>query len=149
MFSISRNRLKLGKHQGQNLVELAITFPLLLVTILGVVEVGRAWNTYEGTRLAAMDGAYTAAIYKNRTLGQTQITTRLSSANIPLDRTNAACGGAGVQVVETNGEFTVAVCTQFVPIFGDLGINFMGDELTVFPAAIPISYQNVQTPTIY
>jgi hypothetical protein len=30
-----------------------------------------------------------------------------------------------------------------------MGINFMGDEITVFPAAIPISYQNVQTPTIY
>jgi Flp pilus assembly protein TadG len=149
MAKTTRHPFKLGKHQGQNLVELAISFPLLLVTILGVVEVGRAWNTYEGTRLAAMDGAYTAAIYKNKTLGETQITTRLTSANIPLDRNNAACGGAGAQVIETNGEFTVNVCTRFVPIFGDMGINFMGDEITVFPAAIPISYQNVQTPTIY
>jgi len=54
---------------GQSLVEFAITVPLLLFLLLGIVDFGRAWNVYqvltdagrEGTRLAVVDNGSTDA----------------------------------------------------------------------------------------
>jgi Flp pilus assembly protein TadG len=145
----------LASSRGQNLIELALTFPLLLVVILSIVEVGRAWNAYEGTRLAAMDGVHTASIYNNVGLGEAQIAARLQSAGISADTTNPTCaptgGGAsrGFVVSNNNGTFDVRVCSRFIPIFADLRIGFINREFTIMPAQIPIVYQNIQSTNIY
>jgi Flp pilus assembly protein TadG len=133
------------RKSGQNLVELALTFPLLLVLILAVVEVGRAWNTYESARMAAMDGSYTAAIYQNTGLGEVQIKNRLDAANIPYN-------AGDIRVTQTNpnsGVYSASIIVQFRPIFSDLSINFMDQQFSLLPANIDISYQNVETNLIY
>ena len=55
--------------RGQALVEFAITVPILLFLLLGIVDFARAWNVYqvltdagrEGARLAVVDNGSTAA----------------------------------------------------------------------------------------
>lgn len=58
-----------GGRRGQALVEFAITVPLLLILLIGIVDFARAWNVYqvltdagrEGTRLAVVDNGSTTA----------------------------------------------------------------------------------------
>lgn len=60
------------KEDGQALVEFAITLPLLLLLLLGIVDFARAWNVYqvltdagrEGTRNAVVDNGSTQADVK-------------------------------------------------------------------------------------
>lgn len=55
--------------RGQALVEFAITVPILLTLLLGIVDFARAWNVYqvltdagrEATRLAVVDNGSTEA----------------------------------------------------------------------------------------
>jgi Flp pilus assembly protein TadG len=55
--------------RGQALVEFAITLPILLFLLLGIVDFARAWNVYEvltdagreATRLAVVDNGSTEA----------------------------------------------------------------------------------------
>lgn len=145
-----RSKQVKGLGRGQNLVELALTFPILLIVILSIVEVGRAWNTFEGARMAAMDGSYTAAIYQNVGLGKVQIQNRLDSANISVDSGSAdpRCS-TPVDVTESNGTYNAKVCVVFKPIFSDLNINIMGNDTTLFPNEIPIVYENVNSSVIY
>ena len=71
------------KHeQGQDLVELALLLPLLLIIMVIVLDMGRAFNTYmvltnaarEGARLATRDphnvtAIHGAALYETRNAG--------------------------------------------------------------------------------
>jgi Flp pilus assembly protein TadG len=50
------------QEQGQDLIELALVLPLLFVILMGVVDVGRAFNTYMVLTNAAREGARQATI---------------------------------------------------------------------------------------
>lgn len=51
-------RLRRWKNdQGQALVEFMIVFPLLVLLIFGIIEMGAAWRTYQVTTNAAREGA--------------------------------------------------------------------------------------------
>ena len=54
-------RLRRGE-RGQDLIELALVLPLVLVIVMGIVDLGRAFNTYMVVVNAAREGARTAAI---------------------------------------------------------------------------------------
>jgi Flp pilus assembly protein TadG len=64
-----RHRRFGSREEGQALVEFAITLPLLLFLLLGIVDFARAWNVYEvltdagreATRAAVVDQGYTEA----------------------------------------------------------------------------------------
>jgi Flp pilus assembly protein TadG len=57
----------LGREDGQALVEFALTMPILLFLLLGIVDFARAWNVYEvltdagreATRFAVVDNGST------------------------------------------------------------------------------------------
>lgn len=57
---------RLGRYRrdtrGQALAEFALTIPLLLLMLLGIVEFGRAWNTYQVITDAAREAARTAVV---------------------------------------------------------------------------------------
>ena len=65
----TRHRRFGSREEGQALVEFAITLPLLLFLLLGIVDFARAWNVYEvltdagreATRAAVVDQGYTEA----------------------------------------------------------------------------------------
>lgn len=52
----------LKREQGQDLIELALVLPLLLVILTGVVDLGRAFNTYMVLTNAAREGARQATM---------------------------------------------------------------------------------------
>jgi Flp pilus assembly protein TadG len=51
------------EERGQSLVEVALTLPLLLLIVMGILDLGRAYLTYITLSDAAAEGAAYAAIY--------------------------------------------------------------------------------------
>src|SRR5262245_19420318 len=58
--------------RGQSLVEIALTVPLLLITLLGLVDVGRAYVYTTAVTYAAREAALYAAKTKDATFTQVQ-----------------------------------------------------------------------------
>jgi len=51
----------LNKKKGQNLVELVIVLPLIVLLILGIIQFGMYWRTFQTVESIALDGATVAA----------------------------------------------------------------------------------------
>jgi Flp pilus assembly protein TadG len=49
--------------RGQALVETALVMPLLLLTLVGIMEIGRAWSMHQVVTDSARQGARKAAIW--------------------------------------------------------------------------------------
>jgi len=92
------------KERGQSLIEFALTAPLLIVLLLGLVEMGHAFNSYmtivaasrDAARLGAQRGA-TAGDTAMRNLVKTEIE-RLENA--PIDPN---CNGDNPGICITSG----------------------------------------------
>jgi Flp pilus assembly protein TadG len=55
---------RLVEHEsGQSLVEFAIMVPVLIILLMGVVDLGRAYFTFLALRDAAAEGAYFGSVY--------------------------------------------------------------------------------------
>lgn len=65
--SARRPRARARGRRGQGLVEFAITAPVLLLMILGLIDFARAWNTFQVITDAAREGARECAINNGRT----------------------------------------------------------------------------------
>ena len=96
--------------QGQSLVELALSFTLLLLMLAGAVDLGRAFFTWVALRDSAQEGAaYGSIDPTNVTEIENRIYNVLESSNaVPDPRTNvsvtrniygAACLGNVIEVV--------------------------------------------------
>jgi hypothetical protein len=57
MRSISLFKAYRDERRGQVLVEFALTLPILLLFLIGIIELGLAVMTYNGVRFAAQEGA--------------------------------------------------------------------------------------------
>jgi Flp pilus assembly protein TadG len=55
--------------RGQSLTELAVSLPMLLILLAGVVDIGRAYYTYLSLRDAAAEGAAYGSIHPSDTSG--------------------------------------------------------------------------------
>ena len=82
-----------SNQRGQAVIELALTLPLLLVVVFGIIDFGFMFQRYESVTNAAREGArigiladYTAAEAQNRALSYLAA----SGLNGPI----RACGGA-------------------------------------------------------
>lgn len=60
--SLTTRRRAGRRDDGQSLVEMAIVLPILLALLVGIFEMGRAWNVYQVITNAAREGARTAVI---------------------------------------------------------------------------------------
>jgi Flp pilus assembly protein TadG len=74
------HRLKQSEH-GQGLTELAIALPVLLLLLLGMLDVGRAFWALVALRDAVAEGASYAASYPTRT---TEIKERAAESSTAL-----------------------------------------------------------------
>ncbi len=146
VFDYKEKRRKRAK--GQNLVELLLTLPFLFLIIFGVIEMGRVWQTYQGAKMAAIDGAYTASVFQDEILGENQIQSRLDQAKIPYTAYDI------VAITNTSGNnvtvgYKATVTAQFVPIFGGLQLPGGGAPVTIIPATFDIQYDEIYYPSIY
>ena len=134
--------------RGQNLVELALTLPFLLLLIFTIVEVGRAWQTYQGAKMAAIDGAYTASVYHDEALGEDQMQARLNQARIPYNAYDI------VPVENTAGSTVVVgykanVNVTYKPLFGGMSLPTLVGAVTIIPSEFPIEYHEIYYNSIY
>src|SRR5512141_9664 len=58
-----RLRKRLGVRRGQATIEMAMSFPVMFVIIMAVVELGFAFNAYTSVVAAAGHGARAGAVY--------------------------------------------------------------------------------------
>jgi Flp pilus assembly protein TadG len=58
--------------RGQTAVEFALVIPIMLLFVLGIFEVGRAYFNNESLQTSARDGARTGALYAGDTPAQIQ-----------------------------------------------------------------------------
>ena len=62
MISIRHLARRGRDERGQSLVEFALILPFLLILLMGIFEIGRAWQKYQVITDAAREGARVAAI---------------------------------------------------------------------------------------
>ena len=75
-----RIRKMLGNDKGQNLVEFALVVPLLLLLVIGIAELGRAWMTKNILTGAAREAVRMYAVKDNTAAATARATNILSSA---------------------------------------------------------------------
>jgi Flp pilus assembly protein TadG len=117
------NRLARKRDSGQNLVEFALVAVLLLALVLGIVEFGRVWMTFQVVTNAAREGARLAALptgFTNAGAVTAKVNDYLTSAG--LDTGVAGVTAAGVDgATGTNATVTVTYNVEMLflgPIVG-------------------------------
>jgi len=85
---------------GQSVVEMALILPIFLSICLGILDLGRAFYTYERIQNAAREGA--AWLSLRPTASAAAVAARVQSEGV------ACAGGQGVQVTSPGGGFTGA-----------------------------------------
>jgi Flp pilus assembly protein TadG len=128
---------------GQHLVEFLLVIPIFLMLIFGSIEIGRVWQAYEGAKLAALDGAYTASTLRDTTVAEQRIRQRLLQASLNVK-------SASVLMVNNGQAYEARVTVEFKPVFGGIKLKAPGGtELTLIPNAFDISYSGVRYYSVY
>lgn len=140
---LSTNRPKMRAHsRGQNLVELVLTLPLMILMMFFIIEIGRAWMTYDSAKMAVRDGAYTASIYHNAAAGLTQMTNKLNAAGLDVKSFN-------VQQINNRHAYEANVTVTFTPFFGGLSIPTISGSVSIIPKSFNLSYSSITDVAIY
>jgi hypothetical protein len=88
-------RAGLRPRPGQALMEFALVLPILLLLVLGVIDFGRAWHTYQVVTDAAREGARLAVVMKTPVATQADVEAAVRDA---LARRNIPSGSATTAV---------------------------------------------------
>ena len=129
--------------RGQNLVELAFSLPLIVVLCFFIMELGRVWHTYETAKMAANEGAHTAAIHHNEVTGTTAQTTRLNNANMEVNTSQV------IQIANQHA-YQSRVVVTFRPAYGAVfAIPTVGGDITIIPDSFPIEYTAIKENAVY
>ncbi len=114
-------KANLPRHRGQSLVEAALTLPILVMLLLGLLDFGRAYYALVTLRDAADEGASYAAIHPSDIAGIRQRASEASMQLVPISpndvhvyRTASLYVGAPITVTTT---YTVALYTPFAGSF--------------------------------
>jgi Flp pilus assembly protein TadG len=131
-----------SRQAGQNLVELALTLPFVIVMIFFIIETGRAWMAYEGAKMAAREGAYVASLYHNAKAGQDQLDYKLNAAGLTVKT---------AKVTQVPGQHAYAsdVTVTFQPLFGSMKIATMTGTISILPSQFDLSYKSITDVSVY
>ena len=111
-----------SSEKGQSMVEMALSFVILIMLIAGIVDLGRAFFTYMALRDAAQEGAAFGSLYPTNTTGI-------------ADRVEASTGGSTNPI--NFGDPNISIVSQVIgqPCMGN------GIKVTVryndFPFIMP------------
>jgi Flp pilus assembly protein TadG len=96
------------REQGQDIIELALVLPLVLVIVMGIVDLGRAFNTYMVIVNAAREAARTAAVDPYATSSISEAALRetrrsgISDGSVTVTVTSASVGSPIQVTVRTD-----------------------------------------------
>jgi Flp pilus assembly protein TadG len=102
--TVTRSGRERGRERGAELIEVAITLPILLLISVGIFEFGRAFQTWEvltnaareGARVAVLPGAASnAAETRARAYMQAGMLTNEPSATVSVDQNVSVSIGGG------------------------------------------------------
>jgi Flp pilus assembly protein TadG len=85
----SKHRKRGRRDEGQALVEFALIMPVFLLLVMGVVEFGRAWNSYQVVTDAAREGARMAVMADTFTIANVYATMDSAMARAGLNPATA------------------------------------------------------------
>lgn len=115
---------RVSNARGQAVIEMALTLPLLLLVVFGIIDFGFMFQRYESVTNAAREGArlgvlpdYTAAEAQNRALDYLRAS--------GLNGTVRACGGAIVR-----DSMCAVMTTATVPVAGSSPVRTV-NQVTV------------------
>jgi Flp pilus assembly protein TadG len=113
---------KKTSQKGQSLVEVALAIPILILIVMGILDLGRAYFTYVALSDAAAEGAAYAAIHPAET---TQIVARttdsasgmvvLGPEMVSIDYTDLTPGSSITVTVEYEYQILTPIINSFVP----------------------------------
>jgi Flp pilus assembly protein TadG len=127
--------------RGQNLVELVFTLPLMLALVFFTIDVGRAWMTYEGAKMAARSASYAASIYHSASVGRTYLNYKLAASGLT--------GNGDVTQVASQHAYRSNVTVTFTPLFAHLSIPTLSGPQRIIPASFDISYSGITDVSVY
>jgi Flp pilus assembly protein TadG len=106
------------QRKGQSLVEVALVLPVLLMLMLGLLDLGRAYYAMVSLRDAADEGAMYASIdpenveeIRRRTVGATPQLVVIDTADVAVEQPPLIESGQGITVT---AEADLALFTPFV-----------------------------------
>jgi len=104
--------------RGQSLIEFALVLPLLILILLGILDLGRAFSAYIVITNAARDGAYYGTMHAAETSAIKQrVLTEANGSGITITAANVSVSTTGA--VGTPIRVTVthdfALLTSFLP----------------------------------
>lgn len=134
-------RISRTKSRGQNLVELGLTLPFVLILLFFIIELGRAWFVYEGAKMAAMEGAHAASIYHNPGVGKQQLDAKLGAAGLS--------GSGNVSQVPNAHAYQADVTVKFTPFFGGISIPTVSGSIPILPKSFDVKYTAVEDVAVY
>jgi len=108
----ARTSAALSSERGQSLVEFALVVPLLLLLIIGIAELGRAWMTQNILTGAAREAVRVLAV-PDPPGGVSAATTRANQILTSAGITTATLSMTGVPAAAAFGEVTVTVSYDF------------------------------------
>ena len=125
------------REQAQSLVELALSFMVMMFLLSGVVDIGRAFFVLIELRDASQEGAIYASLYPQSSKTAETINRVLASATNPINLQNEF--DAGELTVAVTLEGTSPRCSGF----SGTGVNAEAHGITVtvvytFPFTMPL-----------
>lgn len=125
---MSVRRWKRGGTGGQSLVEFALVVPLLLLLVIGVAELGRAWMSYNVVVGAARESVRIAAV---NSLSTTTDTTWAGRAQAIMASANLT--GPAPSISEAGDSISVTVACNFTPIIVSIIPGPGGGNIPLLP----------------
>lgn len=147
----SEGRRRLHGTHGAALVEFALVFPLIALLVLGTVDVGRAYITWNQAKNAAREGAAYAQLYPNRPVpgtgecadpdnvryrAQAESGTEFSISTARVDVSPAVAldscrSTTGPTAVRPGAEVRVTASRSFAPLTPFIDLGSIAADVTV------------------
>ena len=139
---MSRLRRRVRSERGAELIEFALTLPLLLLLVLGIIEFGFLFQEYEVVTNSAREGARLSALIPSAGYtidhAKTRVTDYLTAGGLDLAKAMPAptvvqsqTGIAGTGMCETS--YTVTVTYQHPVPFVSGIITYFGGAIAQIP----------------
>jgi Flp pilus assembly protein TadG len=130
------------KSRGQNLVELGLTLPFVILLLFFIIELGRAFFVYNAAKMAANEGAHAATVYQNPSVGRTQLTRKVSAAGLTATT-------ATVSQIPNQHAYRADVTVPFKPFFGGISIPTVSGSIPIIPKQFDIQYTAIENVAVY
>jgi Flp pilus assembly protein TadG len=134
--------MKRRRHTGQNLVELVLTLPFVLILVFFIIEAGRVNFTFQGAKMAVMSGAHTAALYHNAAVGKQQLDNKLAATGLTATT-------ASVVQLPNRHAYQATVTVHYAPFFGGVSIPTLSGPVSILPSQFDITYNAVEDVAVY